>query len=165
MNRVDPMETPAHQIGAMVLVRDLLGRVLMVKQERATIWTLPGDTVHQGELIAEAAARGLKRGTGLVRPISKYLALDQPDGSSDNGSTELAIVCDGGDLSEEEATAAASPFSAPGIADLEWFGRKELPLYTEDHQCRRIEEALSAAARGWTLPLLQCGQRYSRVSP
>jgi ADP-ribose pyrophosphatase YjhB (NUDIX family) len=58
--------TPNYTVGAVVLVRDGAGALLLLRQPRATGWSLPGGLVERGETPATAAARELAEETGLI---------------------------------------------------------------------------------------------------
>jgi ADP-ribose pyrophosphatase YjhB (NUDIX family) len=58
--------TPNYTVGAVLLVRDHDGALLLLRQPRSTGWSLPGGLVERGEAPAEAAARELAEETGLV---------------------------------------------------------------------------------------------------
>jgi ADP-ribose pyrophosphatase YjhB (NUDIX family) len=61
--------TPTFTLGALILVRDAdalgQGRLLMVRQPRATGWSLPGGLLNRNERIRECAARELREETGI----------------------------------------------------------------------------------------------------
>jgi ADP-ribose pyrophosphatase YjhB (NUDIX family) len=62
--------TPSFTVGALVLARDANaappGRLLMVRQPRATGWSLPGGLLNRNERMRDCAARELAEETGVV---------------------------------------------------------------------------------------------------
>lgn len=73
----DPKTPPRRRIGALVLVRDPLGRVLLVEPHYKGGWMLPGGGVRKDEPAVEAALRHLEIETGLKVSITYYVAVDQ----------------------------------------------------------------------------------------
>jgi ADP-ribose pyrophosphatase YjhB (NUDIX family) len=62
--------TPSFTVGALVLAHDPAapppGRLLMVRQPRATGWSLPGGLLDRNERMRDCAARELAEETGIV---------------------------------------------------------------------------------------------------
>ncbi|WP_329565369.1 NUDIX hydrolase [Kitasatospora sp. NBC_01266] len=157
---VDSKNPPPRRIGAVVLLRTSTGSVLLVKPTYREGWQLPGGGAHQGEQIADAAARELKEETGLTRQLSHFLALDQVSASENGSSAEgFNIVVDGGTLTSAEAASVAIPDSASGeLSDIKWVPLDRLGEYTQPYQERRIRAAVAAAVAGARLPLLEHGR-------
>ncbi len=63
----------AHGVGAAVVIRDDVRRILLVKRaegaSRAGLWSVPAGFVDYGEEIRAAAARELQEETGLIAEI------------------------------------------------------------------------------------------------
>ncbi|MGK4583504.1 NUDIX domain-containing protein [Kitasatospora sp. HPMI-4] len=150
---------PPRRLGAVNLVRNGAGDVLLVKPTYKSGWTLPGGAAHEGEAISVAAARELAEETGLTREITHFFALDQvPRNAEANSDEGLNVVCDGGTVTDEEAAAVAVPAGAAGeLADLRWVPLDQLDEVTLPYQERRIRAAVAAADAGQRLPLLQLG--------
>lgn len=77
-------------VGAIALVRDATGRVLLVWQRNgpfAGSWLLPGGGVELSEGVSHAAARELREETGLTvtdgRVIATYQTRSEPPGDYD----------------------------------------------------------------------------------
>ncbi|WP_052682428.1 NUDIX domain-containing protein, partial [Saccharothrix sp. ST-888] len=151
---------PPRRLGALVLIRDQDGRVLLVNPTYRAGWQLPGGAAHAGESIGTAAARELAEETGLTREITHALAVDQMPRNTETGSTEgLNVVCDGGRLTADEAAVVAVPDSATGeLTGLRWVPLDQLGEITLPYQERRIRQAVSAAVLGNRLPLLKAGE-------
>lgn len=62
--------TPTFTVGALALVREAgapaPGRMLLVRQPRATGWSLPGGLLNRNERTSHCAARELAEETGIV---------------------------------------------------------------------------------------------------
>ncbi|GLF98911.1 NUDIX hydrolase [Streptomyces yaizuensis] len=158
---IDPATPPGRRIGAVVLIQDQAGRILLVQPTyKNGAWQLPGGGAQAGEAIADAAARELAEETGLRRELSRFLVLDQVPANPDTGTAEgFNIVCDGGTVTPAEAEAAAVPDTARAeLEDLRWVAPPELGEYVRPYQERRIRAALDARERGDSLPLLLLGQ-------
>ncbi|GAB2697281.1 NUDIX domain-containing protein [Kitasatospora kifunensis] len=156
---VDSTSPPRRRIGAVVLVLTVTRSVLLVKPTYREGWQLPGGGAHEGERIADAAARELKEETSLVREITHLLAVDQVPASADRTAAEgLNVVCDGGTLTAGEAETVAIPESASDeLSDIKWIPLDRLGRFTEPYQERRIRQAYAAVQLGSGLPLLDHG--------
>ncbi|GLF97253.1 NUDIX domain-containing protein [Streptomyces yaizuensis] len=157
---IDPATPPRRRIGAVVLVQNEHGHVLLVKPNYKPGWVLPGGGAHAGETIADAAARELAEETGLALKPTNYLVLDQVPANGETGSAEgLNVVLAGGTLTPEEAAVVAIPEAARAeLEDLRWVPLDQLDTYTQPYQERRIRAALDARERGDCLPLLLLGE-------
>ncbi|MCT2592976.1 NUDIX hydrolase [Streptomyces sp. N2-109] len=164
---VDPAEPPRRRVGAVVLVRDPAGAVLMVKPRYKRGWILPGGGAHEGEPITHAAARELCEETGLVLPLTHLIALDQVPASEDGTSAEgINVVIDGGILTAAQAADVTVPTAAAHeLAATAWVPLQHLAAHTEPYQERRIRAAVHATDHGNELPLLLLGERTDRARP
>ncbi|GLF97478.1 NUDIX hydrolase [Streptomyces yaizuensis] len=151
---------PRRRIGAVVLVQDPAGRILLVKPTYKPGWQLPGGGARAGEAVTDAAARELAEETGLRLRVSRFLVLDQVPANPDTGSAEgFNVVCDGGTLTPAETEAAAIPDTARAeLEDLRWVPPAQLGEYVRPYQERRIRAALEIRAGGTSLPLLLLGE-------
>ncbi|WP_052489028.1 NUDIX hydrolase [Streptomyces sp. 150FB] len=161
---IDSARPPRRRIGAVVLVRDVEGRVLLVKPtyrhaDSASGWQLPGGGAHQGETVAGAAARELLEETGLVRRLTHFVALDYVPAAAEGKSAEgYNVVCDGGTLTAAEASGVAVPDSAADeLSACAWVGLDELGAHCFAYQERRIRAAVDAVEHANELPLLVLG--------
>ncbi|MFG2942353.1 NUDIX domain-containing protein [Streptomyces sp. NPDC048282] len=150
---------PRRRIGAVVLLRDSNGYVLMVKPTYKSGWILPGGGLHGGESIQVGAARELQEETGLSRTPTHFVALDQVPAAEDGTSAEgFNVVCDGGRLTAKEAAAVSVPASAAHeLSDFQWVPLADLSKYALPYQHRRIWAAVHAIENGHRLPLLMHG--------
>ncbi|WP_299530357.1 NUDIX domain-containing protein [uncultured Streptomyces sp.] len=151
---------PARRIGAVVLIRNPEGDVLLVRRLHTLGWQFPGGEVRPDEPIAVAGARELCEDTGLTRVLTRLLALDHVPANPETGATEgFDLVCDGGTLTAEQASRVTVPDSAAHeLVGLRWVSLDQLDAYALPHQERRIRHAVAAHDHGLGLPLLGLGE-------
>ncbi|MFM9445042.1 NUDIX domain-containing protein [Streptomyces acidiscabies] len=150
---------PRRRIGAVVLVLDVDGRVLLVQPTyKAGKWQLPGGGAHKGEMPGDAASRELAEETGLDREITHVLGVDYMPANGDIAEG-YNLVMDGGTVSAGEAdTVAVPPEAAEELSAVKWVPLEELDVHVESYQERRIREAMTALQKGHRLPLLVRGE-------
>ncbi|WP_330174520.1 NUDIX hydrolase [Streptomyces sp. NBC_01498] len=153
-------EQPRRRIGAVVLVRNNAGDVLLVKPTYKEGWQLPGGAAHQGEKVSDAAARELKEETGLNIDVTHFVALDHVPANEETGSPEgFNVVCNGGTLTAQDAANVAVPEdAAKELSSLRWVPLAELDSHALPYQERRIRQAVAAIEQGLQLPLLFVGE-------
>ncbi|MEV4433615.1 NUDIX hydrolase [Streptomyces sp. NPDC049555] len=89
------------RVAADVLLRDDVGRVLLVKPTYKEAWDLPGGMAEANESPREAARRELREELGLAVDLHGLLCVDwvPPHGPWDD---QLAFIFDGGVLGAEQ---------------------------------------------------------------
>jgi len=137
----------APAVGAIALVRDDTGRVVLVWQTSgpfAGSWLLPGGQVESGEGVGQAAARELREETGLTATDGRLL-LTYRTSSDPPGAYDLTVF-----LYE---LAAGGELAAEGGSRVGWFepGALEDPHPTlrralADAHIRTDDDAAIAAA-------------------
>ncbi|MBD0741417.1 NUDIX domain-containing protein [Streptomyces sp. CBMA152] len=160
-----PANPPGRGIGAVVLVRNSYGDILMVKPrcrhaDQKQGWQLPGGRAHEGEPITVAAARELLAETGLKRKLSYLLMVDQvPASEGETSADGISFVLDGGTLDNDEAAAVTLPESAHGkLSAVEWVPPGQLDELALPHQAARIRAAARAFAYGMRQPMFLLGE-------
>lgn len=66
--RLVRLATPTYTLGAVVLVRDDSGRLLLIRQPPGRGWSLPGGLLGRGERPVDGARRELYEETGIHAP-------------------------------------------------------------------------------------------------
>jgi ADP-ribose pyrophosphatase YjhB (NUDIX family) len=111
-------------VGAAVLVRDPVGRVLMVKRapgaSRPGYWSIPAGFVDYGEEIREAAARELEEETGLIAEIGApvFVASNFHDPAKLTVGIWFAGTVVGGELAAGDDAAEVGWFALDDLPDL-----------------------------------------------
>ncbi|WP_051711493.1 NUDIX domain-containing protein [Streptomyces sp. NRRL S-350] len=156
----DIQQQPARRIGALVLIRDGEGRVLLEETTYREGAQLPGGAVHQGEQVADGAARELAEETGLSRVIAFHLGVDQIPANPNTGAVEgFNFICDGGFVTDAEKARLSIPVGASEeIKALVWVSLDELDDHTAPYMAARIRIAVDHAEAGLRQPLLYIGQ-------
>jgi 8-oxo-dGTP diphosphatase len=129
---------PQFPIGAVAIVQDERGRVLLVRQtyHRGGIrWGAPGGWLSGRENPREAAAREAFEETGLRVQVGRVLDMDSGPYGEVSLSFECQIVGDSGFRPSEETD------------EIGWFSPGALPPMTVD--TRRLLERSLAAQAGW----------------
>jgi ADP-ribose pyrophosphatase YjhB (NUDIX family)/ribosomal protein S18 acetylase RimI-like enzyme len=85
----------AARLAASLLIRDSLGRVLLVEPTYKPGWDLPGGSVEAGESPREAARREGQEELGVEIPVAALLAVDWLGGPAGHGDG-LFFLFDGG---------------------------------------------------------------------
>jgi ADP-ribose pyrophosphatase YjhB (NUDIX family) len=124
---------PRFPVGAVALVRDRQGRVLLVRQtyHRRELWGAPGGWVGRGETPRQAAARETWEELGMRIAVGRVLAI----GSGPYGEVSLAFDCHA--LGEE------GPRLGQEVDRAGFFRLDELPPMPRGTQ-RLVEEAADA---------------------
>jgi 8-oxo-dGTP diphosphatase len=90
---------PKKRMGAAVLIRDPIGRVLVVEPTYKATWELPGGAVEADESPRSACAREVAEELGLALTIGRLLCLEW-QGPEPERSESLMFVYDGGVLTD-----------------------------------------------------------------
>jgi 8-oxo-dGTP diphosphatase len=138
------MATP--RIAAGALIRDGLGRILLVRPTYKAGWDLPGGYVEVGESPAAACTREVLEEIGLVRPAGRLLAVDWAPHPAEGD--KLLFIFDGGELTE--ATFAALVVDGVEISAAEFHQAGVLQALMPERLSRRLHTALAAAHQGTT---------------
>jgi len=135
----ESFEVATPRVAAGAVIRDVEGRILLVKPTYKDGWEIPGGYVVPGESPAETCSRELAEEIGLHRRAGRLLLVDwAPD--PDEGD-KLLFVFDGGRLDD---VSEALPDGAE-ISEARFFNPGELPDLMPARLSRRISTAISAA--------------------
>ncbi|MFF8283495.1 NUDIX domain-containing protein [Streptomyces albus] len=140
---------PGHRrIGALLLIRNPDGAVLLVKPSYRKHWQLVGGGVRPGELVPHAALREAAEETGLADVgVGDLLAVDHIAANPKSGAAEgFNFILDGGVLASDAPITLPDP--APGeeepeLTDWKFVPPNELGDYCNPVQHRRICAALA----------------------
>jgi ADP-ribose pyrophosphatase YjhB (NUDIX family) len=128
---------PRFPVGAIAIVRDEAGRVLLVRQtyhrERA-LWGVPGGWLGRGETPREAAVRETFEETGVQVIPSRVLSV----GSGPYGEISLAYEC--------RIVGAANFRPSDETDQIGYFALSALPAMSIDTR-RMLEQAIAAQTR------------------
>ncbi|MDQ3691246.1 MAG: NUDIX hydrolase [Chloroflexota bacterium] len=67
---------PAKPIGAGLVCRDAIDRLLLVQPTYKSTWELPGGVVEAGESPADCVAREVREELGVDLPVGRLLVVD-----------------------------------------------------------------------------------------
>lgn len=152
---------PGHTAGAIALLRDAQGRVLLVKPVYRGHWIGPGGTVEDGETGRDACSRELAEELGLVRQVGRLLVVDWVLATTnpDWDRAHISFVFDAGRVEESELHRAANELEAA-----QFFASSDLDSVMRPAQAARMRAACRAAATGSTI-FLESGASTDRVLP
>ncbi len=144
-------------MGAGVLFRDALGRVLLVEPSYKPDWGIPGGAVETDESPWAAAARELAEELGLDRPVGQLLVVDylRPH---DSRPECVVFVFDGGLL--EETTVERMVFPHGEIISASFHTLAEARDKVTPQLADRLDVAVQAAEQGVTA-LCEQGRRIA----
>ncbi|MFD6329283.1 NUDIX domain-containing protein [Streptomyces niveus] len=146
----DPAQPGHRRLGALLLILNASGHVLLVKPTYREGWQLPGGSATPNEEPHLAALRECTEETGLQdRVVGDQLITDYVRANPDTGSVEgLNLVFDGGTVPDDTPITlpAAEPGREPELSDCAFVPADRLGDYCQPYQHRRITEALAALA-------------------
>jgi 8-oxo-dGTP pyrophosphatase MutT (NUDIX family) len=146
---IAPCREPGRRHGALTLVRNRHGRVLLVRPSYTDGWyQLPGGAAHADEPPHVARWRELAEETGLHQPGTGALLLVDwmPANPEKDASEGLNLVFDGGVLDDDTAIVLPALLAGqekPELTGWVWVPPDRLATYCEPYQYRRILAALA----------------------
>lgn len=111
---------PSHSVGAMAVVRDEAGALLLVRQSYKRGWGLPGGLLKRGEHPVDAVVREVREEVGLAIDV-----ISEPAVVVDPPTRRVDVVFAARPRSS--AAAPARPVSVE-IAEVGWFAPGSLPV-------------------------------------
>jgi 8-oxo-dGTP diphosphatase len=132
---------PRKRVSADALIRDRLGRVLIVDPKYKPDWDLPGGMAEENEPPHEAVRRELKEEVGLGIQPARLLVVDwvSPHGPWDD---LIAFIFDGGEI-DDEAIRGLRPVDEE-LASLEFVTAAEAQRRLRPYVWRRMSAAIAA---------------------
>lgn len=115
--------TPNYTLGALVLLRDRDGRMLLLRQPPGSAWSLPGGLLNRGETPRDAAARELAEETGVRVDPSAVLPMS-PNAQVNSDAQQVDLVFTATVDDPEIAVDRVE------VAEARWFSPDALPPLT-----------------------------------
>ncbi|MER0476915.1 NUDIX hydrolase [Streptomyces sp. Edi2] len=138
------------RVGALLLIRNPAGHVLLVKPSYKVGWHLVGGGALPDEMPHLAAGREGTEETGMANLVpGDLLITDYVPANPDTGAVEgINLVFDGGTVPDDTTITlpAAKPGEEPELTDWAFVPPGQLGRYCKPYQHRRITEALAALA-------------------
>lgn len=147
---IAPGEEPPRRHGALTLLRNASGHVLLVRTSyKGGRWQLPGGAAHKDEPPHLARRRELAEETGIDQSRTGDLILIDYTPPSTIGVEGLNVVFDGGTVPDDAVITL--PGALPGedepeLTDYAFVPPARLGEFCIEHQTRRIEAALAVLA-------------------
>ncbi|HEV2089312.1 MAG TPA: NUDIX domain-containing protein [Cryptosporangiaceae bacterium] len=117
--------TPNYTLGAVVLLRDWTGRLLLVRQPPGHCWSLPGGLLDRGETPRAAAARELAEETG-VRLAPDALCPTDPNARVDTKARQVDLVF----TATVDAATTVLTVDSVEVVDAAWYPVDAFPALT-----------------------------------
>jgi 8-oxo-dGTP diphosphatase len=130
---------PAKRMGSGALLRDLLGRVLVVEPTYKSTWDVPGGCVEADESPRDACQRELAEELGFEVQIGRMLVMEW-QGPEPERTESLMFIYDGGICAPEDISLAADELASYAFVEPENLGQYLVPRLA-----RRMRAALVAA--------------------
>jgi len=133
------------RMGAGLVCRDAVGRVLLVQPTYKPTWEIPGGVVELDESPATAVARECREELGISLPIGRLLVVDWIPAR--HPKTEgLMLLFDGGVLDEPVVQQISLPVDE--LRDWAFVHPNEIGEYASENLARRLQAALVALDSG-----------------
>lgn len=145
---------PQRRKGALWLLRDVTGDVLIVKKQRLVAegslrpWGLVGGSAEGNERAATAAERHLRRETGLSLTAGRLLVIDEVEANAVSTEGDNWVF-DGGIIQPH-----ASIVLSDDLLEYRFVSRAELSDFLTDRQRDRVANAWDAYRTGGTRHLV-----------
>jgi 8-oxo-dGTP diphosphatase len=153
---------PGRRIGALALIRNEHGAVLMVKPSYRDRCILPGGGAHRDEPVHEACAREVAEETGLTDfEPGRLLLVDYNPRNQETGVVEgCNLVFDAGILSSATEITLREPEAGevPELTAHHWVQPYALDTFTEPYQESRVRMALAVLDGFRSPPFLREGK-------
>jgi 8-oxo-dGTP diphosphatase len=149
---VDPGDArdllPRKRMGAGALIRDPLGRVLVVEPTYQPTWELPGGAVEADESPRAACVRELEEELGLRVGLGRLLCWEW-QGPEPDRTESLMFLYDGGVVADPSSLRLA----VDELTSFRFVAENELAHVLEERLARRARAALDALATVTTVEL------------
>jgi ADP-ribose pyrophosphatase YjhB (NUDIX family) len=133
---------PSKIVAAGALIRDDLGRILLVEPVYKPTWDIPGGVVETNETPLDACRRELREELGVDLPLSRLLVIDwvPQQGASHDA---LLFIFDGGILAPDQA--ARITLQQDELTSARFLTLPEATDRIRPSAARRLAAALDAA--------------------
>ncbi|WP_237774197.1 NUDIX domain-containing protein [Actinosynnema sp. ALI-1.44] len=135
------------RVAADVLIRDTVGRVLLVNPTYKEHWDLPGGMAEANEPPREAAERELMEELGLAVDVGRALVVAWVP-PHDPWDDQLLFVFDGGTLTDRQC--ADLRVIDPEISEFEFVEPAEAASLLRSDLAERLRQSLDALSAGVT---------------
>lgn len=129
------------RVAADVILRDAMGRVLLVNPTYKEGWDLPGGMVEANESPLDGARRELSEELGIRPRLRGVLTMDW-DPAHGPWDDQLVLIFDGGELAPEEAAGLAPRDEE--LSACAFFSPEEAIAALRPRIRRRVAQALEA---------------------
>ena len=134
---------PAKRMGAGLLIRDEVGRPMLVEPVYKADWEIPGGAVEADESPRECVIREVREELGLVVVPGRLLVIDYQH-PEPNRTESLMFIFDGGVLGDSERRGLR--LADDELNSYVFVDPSELGSLTSERLARRVRHALDVAS-------------------
>lgn len=150
---------PTKRMGAGVLIRDEIGRVLLVEPTYKQTWEIPGGAVEADESPRTACTREVAEELGLILAVGRLLCIEW-QGPEPDRTESIMLIYDGGVL----PSTAQLVLPPDELASFRFVELAELDHLMSQRIARRVRAAADALVSG-TCAELEFGVAVGANSP
>jgi 8-oxo-dGTP pyrophosphatase MutT (NUDIX family) len=141
-------QLPGKSLSAGVVIRDAVGRILLLKPSYKRLWDIPGGVVEIGEPPWETAVREVREEIGRDPQRGRLLVVDYVYPQNDTLPERVGFVFDGGRVDQDELPGLDL---GPEIVSARLFAVEEIRANATTLLADRLAAAITAARLGLTV--------------